>query len=43
MASINIAVPVARFDDACRDNCLQTLERAVARIRQQLRLPGRPS
>jgi DNA-binding IclR family transcriptional regulator len=38
LAAINIAMPVARFDAAVRDQCLAVLAKAVSRVRSQLRL-----
>lgn len=35
LASLNIAMPIARFEDAARDRCLAVLEKAVADIRRQ--------
>ncbi|MEO3999368.1 IclR family transcriptional regulator [Mesorhizobium sp. CAU 1732] len=37
LASINIAVPVARFDDAARDRCVATLAKAVETVSQRMR------
>lgn len=38
MASINIAVPMARFDEAVRSSCTRILGQAVATIRRQLHM-----
>ncbi|WP_309086172.1 IclR family transcriptional regulator [Chelativorans sp.] len=40
MASINVAVPVARFDAATRDLCIVTLRKAVDSIHQRLHRAG---
>jgi len=38
LASINIAMPITRYNDKTRDLCLAALERAVIAIRQQCQL-----
>jgi DNA-binding IclR family transcriptional regulator len=38
LASINIAIPTARFDNLLRDRCMAALRKAVGAVRSQLRL-----
>lgn len=40
LASLNVAVPVARFDKNTRGQCMVALEKAVTLLRQNLRIDG---